>query len=156
MYKYTVRRFKIPPKHSPKCKWSNLTLSTWQVTFSHEGTLMALLMTATLSSDCCGISIPLCTNGDRICGQSSWLQIRRSWVQFSALPEHPLSAKVGTNSPTSSGHSIGIVHSWTKAMKFVLLCTNGRSYCLHHKACWKRNGVVRFITFDALSIDCQL
>jgi hypothetical protein len=35
--------------------------------------------------------------------------------------QHPLSAKVGTTSPTSGGSSVGIVGSWTKATEFSLL-----------------------------------
>jgi hypothetical protein len=32
---------------------------------------------------------------------------------------HPLSAKIGTNSPTSSGRSVGIVRSQTQATEFI-------------------------------------
>jgi hypothetical protein len=41
--------------------------------------------------------------------------------------QHPLSAKVGTNSSTSDGRLVGIVHLRTKAREFVLLAIIGKS-----------------------------
>jgi hypothetical protein len=41
-----------------------------------------------------------------------------SGLENALTTRHPLSAKVGTTSPTSGGRSVGIVRSWTKATEF--------------------------------------
>jgi hypothetical protein len=45
----------------------------------------------------------------------------RPWESVSLTTQHPLSAKVGTTSPTSVGRSVGIVRSRTKATELSLV-----------------------------------
>jgi hypothetical protein len=44
----------------------------------------------------------------------------RLWESVALTTQHPLSAKVGTTSPTSGGRSVGIVRSRAKATEFIL------------------------------------
>jgi hypothetical protein len=45
-------------------------------------------------------------------------ETKRPGGSVALITQHPLSAKLGTTSPTRGGRSVGIVRSRTKAMEF--------------------------------------
>jgi hypothetical protein len=67
------------------------------------------------------VYICMCTSPtpERLDGYYSYPALSTESVALTT--QHPLSAKVGTTSPTSGGRSIGIVRSRTKATEFTLV-----------------------------------